>query len=154
MIQRIQSVYLFFAALATGLIFIFPFAEYALNNELFRLDVVNFRSIATQQVMFNVIPLTLLVAITMLIALVTIFMYKNRMLQLRMGRLNIFLYLAMLGAIFFYSDSAVDTLGRDGVAIHYQLGAMLPIIAIILTFLANRGIQKDEALVRSADRIR
>ena len=35
-----------------------------------------------------------------------------------------------------------------------ELGIFLPIIALVFGFLALRNIQKDENLVRSADRLR
>jgi hypothetical protein len=154
MIQRIQSVYLFLVAIATSLIYIFPFGEYVINQERYRFDILGLTNLSTHERLFTVMPVLFLVTITMIMSLITIFLYKNRLLQLKLGRLNIFLYLILIGTIFYYSDRAVETLGNEGVVIFYQLGAMLPIICIILTFLANRAIRKDEALVRSADRIR
>jgi hypothetical protein len=38
--------------------------------------------------------------------------------------------------------------------IDYGLGMYLPVIALAFTFLANRGIKKDEDLVKSVDRLR
>lgn len=154
MIQRIQTVYLFFAALATGLMFIFPLAEYLHNNILFRLNMLGLHNLSSGHSLFSALPVLVLVSISFLLSLTSIFLYKNRMLQVRLGRINIFLLLVLLGAIFYYSDRAVDALGGDDVVIHYQLGAMLPIVSVIMTYLANRAILKDEALVRSADRIR
>jgi hypothetical protein len=44
----------------------------------------------------------------------------------------------------------------DGQApeIMYGLGLLIPVISMVLSFMAIRGIRKDEALVRSAERIR
>lgn len=36
----------------------------------------------------------------------------------------------------------------------YGWGLALPLIGVLFIFLANRAIRKDEALVRSADRLR
>jgi hypothetical protein len=37
---------------------------------------------------------------------------------------------------------------------HFGVSAILPLVMVVLAFLAERGIRKDEALVRSADRLR
>jgi hypothetical protein len=50
----------------------------------------------------------------------------------------------MIGLFFF-------NLGKE---VSYKEGAYLPLIQIILVFLAQRSIKKDEELVRSADRLR
>jgi hypothetical protein len=36
----------------------------------------------------------------------------------------------------------------------YLVGTYLPLIALLLVFLAQRGIKHDEELVKSADRLR
>ena len=38
--------------------------------------------------------------------------------------------------------------------VQYQAGAGMPALSVLLLWLANRAIRKDEALVRSADRLR
>ena len=38
--------------------------------------------------------------------------------------------------------------------IHYQAGVGMPALSVFLLWLANRAIRKDEALVRSSDRLR
>jgi hypothetical protein len=42
----------------------------------------------------------------------------------------------------------------SGAQISFKTGVVLPLVAIILDYLAIRGIKKDEALIRSIDRIR
>lgn len=55
-------------------------------------------------------------------------------------------------AYFFYFKS--NTVAEDLLPTHILLPFALPIINIILTYLAIRAIGKDEALVRSLDRLR
>lgn len=91
-------------------------------------------------------------AISSLLSLVTLFLYKKRMLQIR---LSIFNTVVMVGFYLFfgfvlYQVNAVDNL-------HFQrvgVGIIMPVIAIILTILAIRRIGADEALVRSLNRLR
>lgn len=86
-----------------------------------------------------------------LLALVDIFLFKNRILQ---ARLNIFLAVLCLGyyaLVFMYAWFGRQNLGTD-----YDLlfGACIPLVCLVLTLGATRLILKDEALVRAADRIR
>jgi hypothetical protein len=37
---------------------------------------------------------------------------------------------------------------------YWMIGAILPILMVILLFLAYRGIRKDEKLIKSLDRLR
>ncbi len=43
---------------------------------------------------------------------------------------------------------------REDTILHVKIAACFPLIAVILTLLARRGIRKDDELVRSVDRIR
>ncbi|MBU0763918.1 MAG: DUF4293 domain-containing protein, partial [Bacteroidetes bacterium] len=80
-----------------------------------------------------------------------VFLYRKRMLQVRLGIINIVLMAGFYGLGFLY----MYTLSADMNAIvHYTLPDIFPLISIILTIMANRSIRKDERLVRAADRIR
>lgn len=78
------------------------------------------------------------------------FLYKKRFLQLRLCLVNIIL---MLGIIILVSVQAYNITKPDG-EWHLNLAFAFPIIGIILTWLALRGIVKDIALLKSYDRIR
>jgi len=85
------------------------------------------------------------------VAFVTIFLYKNRNLQIRLGNLGILLTCALIGLLIFSADSISS--GTNQV-VHYSFGEYLPMVELLLFFLAVRKIKKDEELVRSADRLR
>ena len=93
-----------------------------------------------------------LTAIIALVAMVTIFLYKNRILQIR---LCVFNALLMIG---FYAYVAFLVWRWQGEVPEMQwqlkLGLAFPVIALILDYLAIRNIGADEALVRSLDRLR
>ena len=154
MIQRIQSIYLFVAAIVTAFTFIFPFAEYLNDNTKYLLNINGLTDISGANTIFNTYPLLLLVILCLIISLLTIMLYKNRPLQARLCNLNILLYVILIAGIFFYSDQAEQELGTENLLTIFKLGSIAPIFAIILTFMANRAIRKDDALVRAADRIR
>lgn len=86
-----------------------------------------------------------------IIALATVFLYRNRMLQIRMTIFNTILligfYLAFV-AFYFALKGDLEATFR----INWAL--CLPLIAIILNYLAIRAIGRDEVLVKAADRLR
>lgn len=74
---------------------------------------------------------------------------------MRLNSFNIILMLFQIismVAYFFYFKS--NTVAEDVLPTHILLPFALPFINIILTYLAIRAIGKDEALVRSLDRLR
>ena len=158
MLQRIQSVYLFLAFIALILTFFFPFADFALNGDqgyyLFTLTGLKDSGPEHVQV-FNWIfslPLWVLDTVAAIMCLMVIFNYKDRIKQLKLLRINIFVIIILVGFIFYYSSSLIEN--KLGMTPHYKAGIYFPLAAVVLQFLANRSIRKDEALVRSADRLR
>ena len=154
MIQRIQSVYLF---LATGL-YIFmltnPLAQIQLPHDLFLLFHHN-QITALGGETFQPVsawPVTILIVAIMLTGLVDIFLFKKRTLQMRLCVFNILLMFGLVGLIYFYTKYTINRF--DGVNWVFLWPIVVPFISIILTYLALKGIQKDDALVKSYERIR
>ncbi len=136
MIQRIQSIYLLLAAIASaGLIFVFSL--YA-NEEA---GVVEAQD--------NLIFLSLFLG-SALISFITIFLYKNRKLQFVLGRLNIILNFILIGVLVYQSQ----ILSGGAAAPEKGIGMLIPIISIVFIVLANKAIKRDEDLVKSVDRLR
>ena len=75
----------------------------------------------------------------------SILLYNNRNLQLLIVRLGMLVSLVVLGALIWIIQG-------DGAAASW--GVVVPFVNIVLAFLASKGIQKDEAKVRSLDRLR
>ncbi len=134
MIQRIQSVYLFLAALVSGcVIFFLPLFVYSDSTYMILDDAI----------------FTGTTVLSALISFYSIFRYKNRRQQLVSGRINIiinFIFFGFLLYMFFVE------LSNEGASL--GLGSFLPLVVVVLVTLANRGIMKDEMLVRAADRLR
>ena len=84
-------------------------------------------------------------------ALITIFLYKNRVLQLRLTVFNAVLMAGYYGMLFMYLFFAQVKFGAKW---YLEIVAAFPLVCIILAFLAMRGIARDEALVKSLNRIR
>ncbi len=152
MIQRIQTVYLLLATAMMSLTLFLPLATIVYGgNEL----VLKAFSVSGAESISGALPLylgTLLVATTLLL-LVVIFMYKKRLAQIRLCVASIVLLLGSAALVGLYSYRLCDILEGENI---FRLGfaALMPIVAIIPVVLAIRGIARDEALVRSLDRIR
>ncbi len=153
MIQRKQTLFLFFACILMVLMYFFPIVEMlGENGKLFFLDFLGIHPEKTPgQMLVSAFPITVIISMSAVLYLVTIFMYKKRMLQRRLGIFNILLQFGLVGLIFFYTNF---TMPQNFKEIYFSFPVIFPLIAVILTILANRSIMKDEKLVRSYERIR
>ncbi len=97
------------------------------------------------------LALAILLSLATLISFITLFIYKKRMLQIRLCGLNMGLLLGSTGMIYYLGTKAVDQITGT---LSYQLTTAFPLVALILTFLALRAVGKDIALLKSMDRIR
>jgi len=154
MIQRIQTVYLLIAEILIGALFFVPFAEIAgKEGSIYRFDIkgIYLEGVQKSEIIYSSLPLVLLWAVSLILILITIFLYKNRILQMKISTINIFILLGLGGLIFYYVWSGAKLLmGVYSLTIYL----VFPVIAAILIYLAIRAISKDEELVRSIDRIR
>jgi hypothetical protein len=153
MIQRIQTLYLFASFILMLMLFFFPLAE-LLSPEgqiyAFRFDGLYYKEPATLSV--RTIPPIILLAVITALNFITIFLYKRRITQMRLSFLNILLMLGYVGLIYFYVSDFSNRLDAKNVS--YQIFDAFPFVSAIFTYLAIRAIGKDEALIRSIDRIR
>lgn len=159
MIQRKQTLFLALAALCVALMFVFPISVYSHPD----LGEITFRVMGPQLVdpdapivPKTLLPLGAIAGLAILLLGATIFMYKDRRRQLRFAN---FCYMVLLGlfAAVFMSENGMSTyFGMKSSRYEGQVGIgyFLPLVALVFTFLAVRGIKADEDLVRSADRLR
>ncbi|MDE1208142.1 DUF4293 domain-containing protein [Tenacibaculum larymnensis] len=144
MIQRIQSIYLLVAGIISGgLTFLFSLWGNSQTNTIYILDLFSGNSILEKSI-------PVLFFISALVAIATIFLFKNRQLQFVLNRLNILINLFLLGVLIYLSQ----TLSGEASVSEKGIGMFFPIIVILLLVLANRAIKKDEDLVKSVDRLR
>ena len=134
MIQRIQSFYLLLVALLSlSLIYGVQTATLGLNFQ---------GSIA--MLVFGEGLLGALLAVG------SVFWYRNRQNQFVVNRLNLITQLFLLG---FFVYRSLNISG-EAAASEKGIGMLIPIFSIVFLVLANRAIKKDEDLVKSADRLR
>ncbi len=136
MIQRIQTVYLLVVALISGIL---PTWLYLWTDT------------AGQEVYASNLPwAAICFYLTTGMAVLAIFLFKNRKNQFIVNRLNLLVNLFLLG---FFVYRALNLSGETTVS-EKGIGMLIPIISIVFLVLANKAIKKDEDLVKSVDRLR
>ena len=151
--QRILTVYLLLALIATVVCLCLPLGQFvpeAMGGNTVMYNLWNVMPDGTRD-FGGVWPLFVLLLLTCPFNLWAIFAYKNRKLQVR-------LCLVCVSLIFLWVCYGIGVVRGQNVGFEstfrYSLTAALPLVAFVFYMLARHGIIKDEKLVRSMDRIR
>lgn len=147
MIQRIQTLYILLAGVLAAILFQLKLADLTVNSELMEFYAKGI--LKGEELVFSGLPLLLFIGIISLLHLVVIFLYKKRILQIRLLVFTIILLLGLFGMFFYFTYA-----GFEGAKVAFKIPVAFPLVAIILDWLAIRAIGKDEALIRSLNRIR
>ena len=156
MLQRIQTLYLLIVVVAMSITLFLPSMR-AISPEGIDYALSTLRGFyPIEQGGFHLSGVTMWLTITnvviLLIALFTIFMYKWRIIQIRFSIFNMVLLIGYYAIFFFTRYVILQQNTMDSTTFSWPI--ILPLISAILTYLALRAIGKDEALVRSLDRLR
>jgi len=153
MIQRIQTLYLLGVLVLIALMFFFPLAE--LIDAASQTYTFIYRGIPSltdgEPMLFKAYPVAILLAVIILNVIVTIFSYKKRIRQIRFTVFNIFCMMGTMGLVYYSINSQANEM--QAIA-NYSIVNAFPLVGIVLSYLAIRNIGKDEAMIRSMDRIR
>jgi hypothetical protein len=158
MIQRIQTLFLSAVVAIAVVQFFFPIADYLSEFYYFKLYVYELKSMTPDtEPLFSeyfIMPLLALHIAVGLISLISIFLFKKRIMQVRLVRFAFLLEIVFVALIFFYFTPQIEE--QVGAYADYtgSVGAYLPLGSLLFLMLANRFIMRDEKLVRSADRLR
>lgn len=154
MIQRIQTVYLFIIAILSVAMLFMPLAVLQSGDQFMSFDATGISTMTAQQpeLIYPTWGLFALSAIVALVALVTIFLFKKRMLQIRLCVFNAILMLGIYGMFGFFIWNLKGQM--DNVVVSLKFALAFPLVSLILDYLAIRNIGADEALVRSLNRLR
>ena len=135
MIQRIQSVYMLLAAVASLLL--------SAVVAIWQTTEGPFKGIDNPVYMF-------VAGVSAGVFLANIFNFKKRKLQVVLNRAGILINIVLAGFMFW----EYITLLRAETVTGPDVGLIMPLVVVVLAVLANKAITKDEALVKSADRFR
>lgn len=159
MIQRIQTLYLLLATIFTGLLLFVPLASSDISNMhadltawgIYVTDMTN-NGLITQVLSHSWFGI--LLTVTTLLPFATIFLYKNRKRQMLLCIVEIILLAVSAGLLIYLqqTDMLIKGMAQPKFVLLSQSGLLL--LSIVSVWIARRRIAKDEALVRSLDRIR
>ena len=155
MIQRIQTVYLLAIVILSGIVVFFPIAD-LINKVDSLIYLIDLKGISLVHPNGTIIEsrtwaLTLVSLMVPILALITVFSYKNRLKQIRLTVINILFMICFYVFLILYLWQACVRLNSDW---HIRIVAAFPLINIIFSLLAIGSIGKDEKLVKSLDRLR
>ncbi|MBC7125915.1 MAG: DUF4293 domain-containing protein [Bacteroidales bacterium] len=155
MIQRIQSLFLLASVILLSILMYNPFASFIVEPQMakytlgvFGLSMVEGSTVEKVQSIWFLLGFIIAV---LLISFVTIFLYHRRLLQIRLCVLTIVMLVGLQGVMYYVVYAYGENLNSKP---SYNLVFIFPLIAAILNFLALRAIARDEALIRSLDRLR
>lgn len=140
MIQRLQTLWLLFAAILAFATFNVPFFSGSIIVD----DVKQFQHFTAMSNVF----LMICTGVVCVGSLVTIFLYKNRDLQFKVTL--ILFALSILNLLFYYIGYNKFTEADRTVSISAVIALIIPILLLV----AARGIYQDHKLVKSVDRLR
>ena len=166
MIQRRQSLYLFVVVVLGILLHFLPVIQFTtpMDSGIQRMFELSSFGLSEQTDEYSyaaaelsavtlqgVWGLTLATWLIPCLALIVLFCFKNRVRQARLCLLLAFFCAAYYGVLIIFVWFGKHNVARDW---DILFGACIPLICLVLTMMALRGILKDEALVRAADRLR
>lgn len=150
MIQRIQTLYLLLVVVLGTLLCVFSPIQFLLPEGI---EYVSLHAMDKW-------PMAVMTMAVPVLALVTIFLFKRRLLQARLNIMNVILclgYYALLALYTAYVVKGYEMVGDASLASadwYLNIWAGIPLVNVVLLMMATRRILKDEALVRAADRLR
>ena len=147
MIQRKQTLYLFIAVIISIINLLLPLGMFVpqgmgVASVLFNIGIKD----AQGAVDFVASPLSILLSVNIILSVFAIAQYKKRMFQVKLCILSMCLYITLI----FILLHGVNINGD----LQMNFNACLPLVALILTFMARKGVLADEKLIKSMDRIR
>ena len=151
MLQRIQSILLLLVAIL-GIIFPFlPVLGYENPQQAhYLMKAYHTINIKNLSVVFNNIGIGIVGGLIVVITLIVILLYKNRQLQIKLAKLNILLIALQVVVIVFYNKAVINAIGKEAnnMITSFKIGSIVPVISLILTYLAIYFIKKDDKLVK------
>ncbi len=161
MIQRIQTIFLILYISSLISSFFFPvWQKISFEEESNRVEIMVTGYITSvlfnegeKAIIYENFIIGGIIIISCIIALLSIFSFKNRLTQIKLGAINSFIN-SMLIIYFLYQVFYNELYIQVNDKINFLISFYLIFLALFFNFLANRFIRKDELLVRESDRIR
>lgn len=155
MLQRIQTLFLLGAAACFTACYFVPFWNYSAPEFIYGVSVFSIKLIkgSPQFIEIGTLPVLVLVSVSEILSVVSVFYYKSRITQIKINNYNLLLTVIFIGTIFLWIPYSLDKSLPTATA-EWQPGLAFPLLSLIFIILANIFIKKDEKMVKSADRLR
>lgn len=145
-LQRWQSLYLLLAAICMAVYAFLPVAEITYNFNTFTLNMMGgITGFENMGYMWSFFTISLLISV---FTLITIFKFKNLKLQKNLCLISGCLTLVLLVSLM------IVTMMLDCSAFKITFYNVLPVVTIVLFYMADGAITKDQKILSSYDRIR
>lgn len=153
MIQRIQTLYLLLVTALMAVTLFSPLAWFAAGADEFSLYAFALQS--EGEPVQSTVYLGAVLVLACGLPFITVFLFKNRLLQIRLcvAEMVLLLGAAVMEGVYYFLSWRVFS----GQAFHtqgFKPAIALPVVCLLFAYLAVRAIFRDEMLVRAADRIR
>ena len=156
MIQRIQTVYLAVVCvfLALPIVLKLSLATLATENGVYNLSPLTISWVTENgiETVFGSYSIAAAFGLSLVLTLYAILQFKNRKFQMKLIQIAMLLQPAIGVIVYVYADKMAKLVEEASVSYSPVLAVLL--VNLVLYFLALRGVKKDDALVRSADRLR
>lgn len=155
MIQRIQSLYLLLTTVFSVLFLngsIIKFVDK--SNDTLIINFGGINKITTgggTELIEKLIPFSILLLLITVLSIITIFFFKKRKLQIKFTKALLGIIVILICIIGYYTFYVIRNFNAE---IMPGANLILPVLMLICTYLAYRGIRKDVDLVKSYDRLR
>ena len=154
MIQRIQTLYLLIIAALMAVTLFSGLAWFAGDAGEFGLYAFGLKT-AEGELVQSTVYMGVLLALACALPLVTIFLFKRRLVQIRLCAVELVLLVgagAMMGIYFYLCNRYFAE--SEFYSHTLKISLVFPLVCLVFDLLALRAIFRDEKLVRSLDRIR
>ena len=146
MIQRIQTLYLLLVVVLTGLALWLPLADFTVGADTCTLTAFGLKDAAGITLLPTVYLGVVLVA-ACLLPLVTIFLFKRRLVQIRLCAVELVLLVgagAMMGIYFYLCNRYFAE--SEFYSHTLKISLVFPLVCLVFDLLALRAIFRDEKL--------
>ncbi len=166
MIQRIQTLYLLAATILMTIMLFNPIFSFETlggeNTQIFKLMPFGIEGKMAGVDISDILStayMGVLMVINLVISFFTIFLYRHRMLQVRLCFISMIMSLGVqifIGYYIMLAQGFTASLEGEVTPLTYSVSDVFPLVSIILTYLAFRGVIRDEMSIRSlnSNRIR
>ena len=157
MIQRVQSLFLLVAAAVAIAVLFIPIGN-IIDSTGFSMYQYDAFSLKKEGVgIMSTLYIAILWGVSAILSLVTIFMFKNRQLQVRLNGVNMLVMLAaLITMLYIYPNFVFEKrqFVTNAAVLEFNRLILISLVPAVSLYLANMFIKRDEKKVRAADRLR